>query len=159
MLTHARATGAARHAPEPPLQPCPPDGGLMQEIGDVDGEHIVLLGKDGPDLMCALVRAGALEVAHLAAPERLQADSASMVIVPVLPSADWLASALPSLRRAMLPNARIILRAQATADALGAKRIRKLLALHGYDRIRAIRRGEWLVTSAELPAFGLRKAA
>ena len=61
-----------------------------------------MLGNDGPDLMCALLRAGAPNVTDLRSFERPEADSASLVIVPNVPSLDWLANALPRrIRRAL----------------------------------------------------------
>ena len=44
-----------------------------------DEDHIVVLGGRGPELMCALLRAGATNVTHLRADERPEAASASPV--------------------------------------------------------------------------------
>jgi hypothetical protein len=61
MLTHVRAVAAPRRAPpSPPLQPPEPAAALLDSLGAIeDEEHILVLGRDGPDLMCALLRAGA----------------------------------------------------------------------------------------------------
>src|SRR4051794_8228903 len=67
MLTHARAAVAPRRAPPIlPLRPPETHTALLETLGAIeDEEHILVLGSDGPDLMCALLRAGAPQVTHL----------------------------------------------------------------------------------------------
>jgi hypothetical protein len=159
MLTHARAAVAPRSAP-PSLQLQPPEpwAALLDQLGSIEDEtSIIVLGRDGPDLMCALLRAGAPNVTHLCSQQRLEADSASLVIVPHLPSLDWLQAALPALRRALSTNGRIVL----CTDPLPSMQsdIRRSLTLHGFTAIRVARVSGRLVISAELPAFGLRRCA
>ena len=158
MLTHARAAVAPRSAP-PSLQLQPPEpwAALLEQLGPIEDEaSIILLGRDGPDLMCALLRAGAPNVIHLCSHERLEAES-SLVVIPNLPSLGWLHAALPALRRALSTNGRIVL----CTDSLPSMQIhiRRCLALHGFTVIRAERASGRLVLSAELPAFGLRRCA
>jgi Dihydrodipicolinate synthetase family len=109
MLTHARAAVAPRRAPPSlPLQPPEPRAVLLEALGEIeDEEHILVLGRDGPELMCALLRAGAPQVTHLRSHERLEAGIASLVIVPHVPSVDWLEAALPPIRRTLLANGRL----------------------------------------------------
>lgn len=170
MLTHIRAAGAVHRArPQPPFQPPEPSDGLLEKIGDVQNEHILLLGNHCVDLMCALLRAGALEVTHLNSPERAEPESATIVIVPQMPSHDWLASALRSIGRILLPTGRLILCASSSADVVTVNRIRRTLARHGYSKIHSTKinsgmmytsqNESCLLMSAELPAFGLRKVA
>jgi hypothetical protein len=84
----------------------------LAAFGPVDEEdHILVLGGQGPELMCALLRAGATNVTHLRAHERPEADSASLVIVPLVRSLDWLATALPSIRRALMTPGRLVVHA------------------------------------------------
>src|SRR5215472_13316246 len=99
MLTHARAAVApCRALPSLPQQPREPWAALLDCLGSIESEaSIIVIGKDGPDLMCALLRAGASQVTHLCSHERLESDSASLVIVPRLPSLDWLGGALSLL--------------------------------------------------------------
>ena len=87
MLTHACAAVAPRRAPPLPLQPPEPWAALLEALGEIEDEnHILVLGRDGPDLMCALLRAGAPQVTHFRSYERLEADSTSLVIVPHVPA-------------------------------------------------------------------------
>ena len=159
MLTHARAAVAPRSAP-PSLQLQPPEpwAALLDQLGSIEDEtSIIVLGRDGPDLMCALLRAGAPQVTHLRSHERLEADSASLVIVPHVPSLDWLESALSSIRRALFANGRLAL-CVAPLPTMQS-RVRRLLSLHGFTAIRARRESGRLVLSAEVPAFELRRHA
>jgi hypothetical protein len=158
MLTHVRAAAPRRAPPSPPLQPPEPGAALLDNLGAIeDEEHIVVLGRDGPDLMCALLRAGAPQVTHLRSPERLEADSASLVIVPHVPSLDWLESALSSIRRALFANGRLAL----SVDPLPTmqSRVRRLLSLHGFTAIRSRCAAGRLMLNAEVPAFDIRRHA
>ena len=159
MLTHVRAAAAPRRAPPSlPLQPPEPGAALIECLGAIeDEEHIVVLGEGGLDLMCALLRAGAPRVTHLRSFERQEADSASLAIVAHVPSLDWLASALPRIRRALIDNGRVAL----CIDPLPAtqNQVRRMLMLHGFTAIRAMRVAGRQVLRAEVPAFGMRRCA
>jgi hypothetical protein len=147
-----------RAPPSPPLQPPEPGAALLEALGAIEDEsHVLILGRDGPDLMCALLRAGAPQVTHLHSYERLEADTASLVIVPHVPSLDWLEGALLPIRRALFANGRLAV----CVDPLPAtqNRVRRMLTLHGFTAIRAGRAAGHLVLSAEVPAFGLRRCA
>lgn len=159
MLTHISAAVAPRRAPPaPPSQPPEPGAALLDNLGAIEDEdHILVIGKDGLDLMCALLRAGATQVTHLRSHEQPEADSASLAIVPHVASLDWLAGALPSIRRALITNGRLVV---AVATQLTTQHpIRRLLAQHGFTVIRARSAADRQVFSAELPAFGLRRCA
>jgi hypothetical protein len=110
MQTHLRAAVPSHRAPPAPsLKPPEPGAGLIETIGAIEDEdRILVIGQDGPELMCTLIRAGATQVTHLRSHERPEAESASLAIVPQVPSLDWLAGALPSIRRALLPNGRLV---------------------------------------------------
>jgi hypothetical protein len=159
MLTHARAAVAPRRAPPSlPLQPPEPGTALLEALGAIEDEgHILVLGRDGPDLMCALLRAGAPQVTHLRSYERLEADSASMVVVPYVPSLDWLEGALSPIRRALFAIGRLAV----FVDPLPGTqtRVTRMLTLHGFTAIRASRAAGRLVLSAKVPAFGQRRCA
>jgi hypothetical protein len=143
LSTHAAA--AHRLAPggihPSPFEPAPADW-----FGAVEDEdHILVLGGPGSELMCALLRAGAANVTHLRAHERPEADSASLVIVPRVPSLDWLATALPSIRRALTPNGRLML--HTGPQAITQTQIRRMLTLHGLSAIHATEHGQVLAAA------------
>jgi hypothetical protein len=158
LLTHVRAAAApCRAPPSLLLQPPEPGTALLESLGAIEDEgHILVLGGDGPDLMCALVRAGAPQVTHLRSHEWLGANCASLVIVPHVPSFNWLEGALSAIRRALFANGRLVV----CVDPLPTtqRRVRRLLQLHGFTAIRA-GRAVRQVFCAELPALGLRHCA
>jgi hypothetical protein len=123
---------------------------LIDATGAVEDEdHILVLGGQGPELMCGLLRAGAANVTHLRAHERPEPDSASLVIVPRVASLEWLATALPSIRRALTGGGRLMLRVggQPTTQS----QIRRMLTLNGLSAIRARTTGDGQIVSAERP--------
>ena len=159
MLTHARVAVAPRRAPPSlTLEPPEPWAALLDSLGTIEDEaSILVLGRDGPDLMCALLRAGAPHVAHLCSHERLEADSASLVIIPPVASLDGLQNALPSIRRALVANGRLVVCIDPLPSAQA--RVRRMLTLHGFTAIRASRAAGRQVLSADLSAFRLRRCA
>jgi hypothetical protein len=158
MNTYLRSAVRDAAPPIPPLQRLEPGAVVLQSVGSVaDESHILVIGKDGLDLMCALLRAGAARVTHLCSHERPEADSASLAIVPNVPSVDWLASALPTIRRALHTNGRLALSAPAYPTIQQA--VRRILVLNGFSAIRAHSVAGKYVFHAELPAFGLHRCA
>jgi hypothetical protein len=158
MLTHARAAAAPRRTPPLPLQPPEPWAALLEALGEIEDEnHILVLGRDGPELMCALLRAGAPQVTHFRSYERLEADSSSLVIVPHVPSIDWLEGALSRIRRALFANGRLAVCVDPLPNT--QNRFARMLKLHGFTAIRARHAAGRLVLSAEVPTFGLRRCA
>jgi len=158
MLTSIRGTTTARRAASLPLQPPEPKAVLLDSLDAVeDEESILVIGKDGLDLMCALLSAGAPQVTHLCSHERPESDSASLAIVPDVPSLDWLAHALPCIRRALHANGRLVLSIGASTAA--PQTVRRMLSQHGFGAIRARQHAGLLLLRAEQPAFGLRRCA
>ena len=159
MLTHARTVAAPRRAPPSlPLQPPELGAALLESLGAIEDEdNIVVLGRDGPDLMCALLQAGAPKVTHRHSFERLESDSASLVILPQVPSLDWLERALSPIRRALIDNGRLAVCVESLPTI--ENRVRRMLTLHGFTAIRANPAVGHQVLSAEVPAFGLRRCA
>jgi hypothetical protein len=157
MGTHISAAVAPRRAPpNPPFRPAGPAAGLLAAIGAIEDEdHILVIGTDGPELMCALLHAGATQVTHLCREQRPEAGSATLAIVPNVVSLDWLANALPAIRRALIPNGRLVV---SVATPAGHS-VRRMLASHGFSSIRVRTIAGRQVFSAELPAFGLRRCA
>ena len=157
MPAETRAGAHARRMP-PKTEPPEPKAALLDNLDDIEGEdNILVVGQDGPDLMCALMRAGAMQVTHLRAHDRPEADSASLAIIPHVPSIDWLSNALPSIRRALHANGRLML--SFAARPMTRNPLRSVLALHGFTTVRTRRARSGQVLLAELPAFGLRRYA
>jgi hypothetical protein len=146
MLPSTHAAAEARRVQPPPL-PIP-----SAAYGPVeDDDHILVLGGQGPELMCALLRSGATNVTHLCAQERPETASASLLIVPRVPSLDWLAAILPSIRRALTRQGRLAI--QAGPLATTQTQIRRMLTLHGFSEIRATNttEGQWLSAALRRP--------
>jgi len=157
MPTQTRAAAQSRRVP-PKTEPPEPRAALLDNLeGIEDEDNILVIGQDGPDLMCALMRAGAAQVTHLRAHDRPEADSASLAIVPHVPSIDWLSNALPAIRRALHANGRLVL--SLAAQPITADLLRRVLHLHGFTAVGSRRARGSQVLTAELPAFGLRRYA
>ena len=156
----SEAAAPRRAPPATPDKDPEPTASLLDDLGAVEDEdHILVIGKDGPHLMCALLRAGATHVTHLRTLERpeAEADSASLAIVPHVPSLDWLARALPSIRRALIANGRLVV--SIATQSVTQHTVRRMVASHGFTKIRARSIADRQVFSAEVPAFGLRRCA
>ena len=159
MLTHTRAAVAPRRAlPSLPLQPPAPWAALLDSLGAIeDEENVIVLGSDGPDLMCALLRAGVPQVTHLRTHERLEARSASLVIVPRMTFARLAGNRPVRDPPRAGPSGRLAI----CVDPLPAMQnsVRRLLAQHGFAAVRSARAAGRQVLSAEVPSLGLRRSA
>jgi hypothetical protein len=151
MQSSAQVATAARHVPPNPTALTPASDIVpIAWLGSVEDEdHILVLGGPGPELMCALLRAGASNVTHLRACERTEANSVSMIVVPRIPSLDWLATVLPSLRRTLTARGRIVLIAD--GQRMTQIQIRRMLTLQGLSAIRARPTSDGQVVIAERP--------
>ncbi|HUN42373.1 MAG TPA: hypothetical protein VMU81_18940 [Acetobacteraceae bacterium] len=157
MPAQSRAGGQSRRLP-PQTEPPEPKAALLENLAGIEDEdNILVIGQDGPDLMCALMRAGAAQVTHLRSLGRPEADSASLAIVPQVPSIDWLSKALPSIRRALHANGRLVL--SFAAQPITKNLLRRVLAVHGFTAVRTRRARTGQILTAELPAFGMRRYA
>lgn len=147
-------TAPAATAPEPP------QGKRLSlaSLGSLDDEHVLLLGTAGADLVCALLRAGASQVTHLRDCDRLEPDSASLVLVPHIPCLAWLVSALPAIRGALAVTGRLVLVMQ-EVDPIGAHRIRRLLVQNGLIPVRISRCSGSITVEAERLVPSLRRVA
>jgi hypothetical protein len=146
MLSSIQAVRAPRRIPAPSETGTSPIAGLGP-IGDED--HILVLGGQGPELMCALLCAGATNVTHLRAHERPETNSANLVIVPRMPSVDWLATALPSIRRALTADGRLVVYTGNHPTTL--TQIRRMLTLHGLSAIHTRATSDGQMINAERP--------
>lgn len=154
MLSHFPTHSTAdRVRPNSKLQLPGPEVDPLAWIGAIEDEkHILVIGGYGPGMTCALLRAGAAPVTHLFSHERPETGSASLVIVPRVPSLDWLATALPSIRRALVANGHLVVRGGTQFNFL--VEARRILTLHGFTSIRATHTAEGQVLVAEIRTSG-----
>lgn len=158
MLTSALAHTARSWPPPKPLKPPQPRAALPDSLGAVENEtHIIVLDRDGPELMCALLRAGAPQVTHLRSPERLESASASLIIVPRVSSPEWLERALPSMRRALISHGHLVICCDPVPGI--EQNLRRVLTLHDFITVRTSRTATRHVVCTEIAAFGQRHIA
>ena len=158
MLSQSPTPSAAdRVRPDAKLQLPAPEVDPLAWIGATDDEkHILVIGGYGPGMTCALLRAGAAPVTHLFSYERPKAGSATLVIVPRVPSLDWLATALPSIRRALVANGPLVVRGGTQFNFL--VEARRILKLNGFTSIRVSHTAGGQVLVAEVRSPGARPA-
>jgi hypothetical protein len=147
MMSSAHIEIAPRAAPDAVARYASPGAVLLEAAGPIEDEdHILVLGGQGPELMCALLHAGAANVIHLRTGERPEPDSASLVIIPRVASLDWLATTLISVRRALNAHGRLVVHAgPRPAIQTG---IRRMLKLHGMTAIQARISPDGMILSA-----------
>lgn len=119
---------------------------------DVANENVLVIGPCNADLMCGLIRDGALEVTCLRAGARLEPESATLVIVRGAGSADRIGAMLPAISRALVPTGRLLIN---DVPASEVPSVLRALIQAGYVTVRRSARG----ISAERPLFSLRGAA
>lgn len=119
---------------------------------DVANENVLVIGPCKVDLMCGLIRDGALEVTCLRGGARLEAESATLVIVRGASSAERIGAMVPAISRALVPTGRLLINDVSASEAAS---IRRTLIQAGYVTVRSYRTG----VMAERPSFSLRGAA
>ena len=151
------SSAAARARPGSGLRSPASEVDPLAWIGTIDDqERILVIGGYGPGMPCALLRAGAAPVTHLCSHERPETGSASLVIVPRVPSLDWLATALPSIRRALVANGHLVVRGGVQFNFL--VEARRILKLHGFTSIRASNTAGGHILFAEIRPPGAPRA-
>ena len=149
MMPSAHIEITPRAAPGVIARSASPGAALLEAAGPIEDEdHILVLGGQGPELMCALLHAGATNVTHLLTDERPEPDSASLVIIPRVPSLDWLATTLQSVRRALTAHGRLVVHAGAQPTIQAG--IRRMLKLHGMTAIHVRTTPDGMILSAGL---------
>jgi hypothetical protein len=132
-----------------------PDPALLSLLGEMDGEHVLLVGNNALELMCALLRRGAGEVTLLRPTVRPEPQTVDLAIIARVGSLDAAVTAIGHARRALTATGRIVL-VGIGADPSGrlAQGLRRMLRLHGFSAIRAVPLAGRMLLSAELPLFG-----
>jgi hypothetical protein len=144
MFPSTHAANAPRRVPPGTVQTL--SAGAYGAVEEED--HILVLGGQGPELICALLRAGAVNVTHLRAHERPEAACASLLIVPRVQSLDWLAATLPWVRRALTGQGRLIVEIDPVPSI--QTQVRRMLTLHGFTEIHFMQTAEGQALGAVL---------
>ena len=131
-----------------------PDPALLNLLGEMDGEHVLLVGNNVLELMCALLRRGAGEVTLLRPTVRPEPRTVDLAIVAHVGSLDAAVTAIGHARRALNAAGRIVLGIGADPSGRLAQGLRRMLRLHGFSAIRPVPLADRTLFSAELPLFG-----
>lgn len=148
------AQTSARAAAAPVPIDDDPDPALLNLIGEMDGEHVLLVGSNVLELMCALLRRGAGEVTLLRPTVRPEPRTVDLAIIARVGSLDAAVTAIGHARRALTAAGRIVLGVGADPSGRLAQGLRRMLRLHGFSAIRAVPFADRTLLSAELPLFG-----
>jgi hypothetical protein len=124
---------------------------LLAACGDVSDERVLIVGPDGPDTMCALIRRGARQVTALRHADRPEAASADLVVAPHIGSASDAQAVLAFTRRALAPFGRVVLILPTQKGDELARRVARMLPNHALSLVRARRVGAWTLVAAERP--------
>ena len=125
------------------------DGALLDSLGDVGGERVLLLGAD-VGIMCELIRRGCREVTELELNERLEVCAVDLAIVPSTGTVDGAACAIAHARRGLVPSGRILVRTAAASTGHLGRVIERLLRLHGFSAVSVHRAMNRTVFTAKL---------
>ena len=127
---------------------------LLRRLGDVAGEHVLILGRD-VDLMCGLIRRGCAEVTELDQNHRPDTGSADLIVVVDVRSDAAAVCAVSHARRALAPAGRIAVHAAANPSAYLTRSIMRALRLHGFRQIGFGPIGAGTIVTAERPMGAL----
>jgi hypothetical protein len=154
--TRAASTRAAstRAASAPAPVDDDPDPALLNLLGEMNGEHVLLVGNNVLELMCALIRRGAGEVTLLRPAVRPEPQTVDLAIMAQVGSLDGAVTAIGHARRALTATGRVVLGIGADPSGRLAQGLRRMLRLHGFSAIRAVPLADRTLLSAELPLFG-----
>jgi hypothetical protein len=128
------------------------DNTFLDSLSDLAGASAVLLGHD-VHIMCELIRRGCRNVTELQQNDRPEQESADLVIVPSVGSADSAVTALAHARRGLRSAGRVVVRTVAAPERWLGLAIDRTLRLHGFSAIRSRPLMDRTVFSAELPWF------
>jgi hypothetical protein len=129
---------------------------FIEHVGDFADETVVVTsGLDG-DFAQRLRELGAARVVTLGPNERAEQQSASLALVPSVPSLEWASGALGRLRDAMVANGRIVCCVGTQCNVRAVISFGRMLKAHGFAAIDSAHVAGHLLLSAEVPMFGPR---
>jgi hypothetical protein len=155
MLSQARVAAVRQRVPyATQATAVDPDASVLQLAGEVRGEHALIIGAGGLELMCSLLRKGAAEVKLLRQGVRPEHAAADLAIATGIDSQDSAQAAIAHARRALADSGRLILRVVADPTGHLAQSIAQTLRLHGFSAVRVRRAGGCSLVAGALPWFG-----
>ena len=129
---------------------------LIEHVGSLADETVVVMSGLGDDFAQRLAELGAASVVTLRLHERPEARSASLALVPRIPSLEWAAETLGRLRDGIVANGRIVCCVGTNCSVRPAISFGRMLKAHGFAAIGAAHVAGHLLLSAEVPMFGPR---
>ncbi len=130
------------------------DGVLLDCLGDLSDTHAVVLGDHALELLCALIRRGCAAATAIRAGEKMEADSASLIVVPQGVTLETIEPMLRQAKRALMPNGRIALRVDSDHSGWVSFSAARILRAHGFCAIRVRALADQTLLTAERPFFG-----
>lgn len=155
MLSQARVAPARQRTPfATQATTVDPDATLLQLVGAVAGEHALIIGKGGLELMCILLRKGAAEVKLLRHGVRPEPATTDLAIATGIDSEERAVTVVAHASRALIGSGRVVLRIAADPAGRLAQKVADLLRLQGFSAVRLRRAGGCSVVAGARPWFG-----
>ncbi len=129
---------------------------FIEHVGDFADETVLVMSGFDADFAERLECLGATRVLTLRPNERPEQQSASLALVPRIPSLQWAAGTLERLRDAIVANGRIVCCVGTQCSVRPVVSFGRMLKAHGFTAIDAAHVGGHLLLSAEVPMFGPR---
>jgi hypothetical protein len=148
---HASKTKPPPQRHPPSEVPADPTAGLLHAAGDVSDEHVLVVGGNALDLMCALFRGGVAEAILLRPGVRPDHETTDLVIVTEVKSLDYAAAAVMHARRALTKSGRIVLRVSATPERCPVREVARMLRTDGFASVRIRQFSDHAILTGEIP--------
>ena len=134
---------------------------LLDEAGQIEGAHAVVIGERALPVLCALIRRGAAAAAELQATDRSIAEPVELAILPHVASHGTALRAIALAWRSLLPCGRLVMRIVPSLHEGGvtAQSATALLGRSGFTAIRSRAVDDGFLISADRPLFGLADRA
>jgi hypothetical protein len=121
------------------------------DVGACD--HVLLVGEDTLDLMCALLRRGCGAVTVLRPNDPVHPEPADLAILPRLETLAQATQALTLARRALGGSGRVVAQIADAGDELLIRGVQRLLRGLAFSRVRLVRQDGGARIEAEMPCF------
>ncbi len=136
---------------------------LLDCLDVTDDDHVLLVGDDTLDLMCALLRRGCSAVTEMRPQDGVRPERVELVVAPGVADIATARHVLALARRALAPHGvgrgRLVLRIPHSGDHTLSRAVAQALRAEGFDRPRRRPLADALVLIAELPGFWMPRTA